>query len=205
MILYKYRSLSNSKRLEFALDIFVNHRMHGAKFTDLNDPMEGKYTRDIDQMNRQFIDDIRRDKMKYRIVSLSEKWNDVLMWIHYADNNAGIVVGVTLPNQNATVEPVDYVDDLTAAINVPDIARGILMKKLKFWGYEKEQRVLFQQTSPEEPFIQVEVRELIFGFRAESHTKELISKIAECFCPEIAIRTIKEHELETGTQGVTGL
>ena len=40
-MLYKYRALSN---LQFALDIFVNERLHAAAFKSLNDPMEGSYS-----------------------------------------------------------------------------------------------------------------------------------------------------------------
>lgn len=191
MLLYKYRSLSN---LEYALDIFVNARLHAAKFTELNDPMEGIYTYKPGQFNQQARESLLRQKVSKRILSLSETPNDMLMWTYYAQAHTGMVVGVSVVDADATVEPVKYVDRLTINTRCVDVAQGILVKKLKLWSHEKEQRAFIHQKD----FISVQVCKLIFGLNVNGHTAALITKIAERFCPGIEVSKIRRHDLDKG-------
>lgn len=193
MLLYKYRGLGN---LRHALDIFVKSRMHAAVFTKLNDPMEGIYTYDPDKFNRQDVESIWDSKNSYRILSLSETPNNMLMWSYYAAAHTGMVVGVIV-NPEAIVEPVRYVDHLAIDTQHQDVARGILIKKLKLWEHEKEQRAFIRN----ENFIRVEVRELIFGLNTNGETKTLVTQVAEKFCPNVIVRTIERGEIDTGTRG----
>ena len=194
MLLYKYRGLAN---LQYALDIFVNGRMHAAEFTKLNDPMEGIYTYDPSQVSGQVVNSIWHSKASYRILSLSETPNNMLMWSYYAEAHTGMVVGVIV-SPEATVKPVEYVEHL--AIDTPpcaEVARDILSKKLKPWAHEKEQRAFIRN----QDFISVEVRELIFGLKTNEPRKNLITKVAEKFCSNITVRTIALDEINKGTRG----
>jgi hypothetical protein len=190
-VLYKYRGLSN---LQYALDIFVNSRMHAAKFTELNDPMEGIYTYQADQLSPEARKSVLHKKTSNRILSLSETPYDMLMWTYYAEAHSGMVVGIEITENDASVQPVNYVDDLHIDTECADIARGILVKKLKVWRHEREQRAFIHNKD----FIQIAVHEIIFGLKTNPETAEFIEKVARQFCPAIEVRTIARSEIDAG-------
>jgi hypothetical protein len=100
-------------------------------------------------------------------------------------------IGAVLNND----EQSDY--HLVVETQRDDVARGILIKKLKLWKHEKEQRAFIRNKD----FISVEVRELIFGLKTNTRTKTLVTKVARKFCPKITVRTIERGEIDTGTRG----
>lgn len=138
-VLYKYRGLSN---IPFALDIIVNQRMFAAEFKKLNDPMEGTYLYEPGTLSPQQINAIYEKKSAYRLLSLSESPNNMLMWSYYADSHSGMVVGLSLNDPDVVVERVRYVDDLMIDIHVQDLAKEILGKKFSMWQHEREYRDL---------------------------------------------------------------
>ena len=81
MILYKYRGFAS---LEFALDIFVHQRLYAANFQSLNDPMEGRFIYQKADLNHDQITEIRGEKARYNILSLSTTPFNMLMWSYYA-------------------------------------------------------------------------------------------------------------------------
>ncbi len=192
MTLYKYRSLEN---LEFALDIFVNNRLYAANFRALNDPMEGRFVYATGSLSQDELRMIRGSKSDYNILSMSESWTNMLMWAYYGAGHKGFVVGVEIDDNDAETEPVNYVEDLrlNERENV-DLAKTILSKKLALWSHEREHRVFKRYES----FVPVKVKELIFGINTEQRHKDLLTQIAEKFCPGIAVKTIRKSELETG-------
>jgi hypothetical protein len=187
-MLYKYRGLTN---LEFALDILVNHRIHAARYKDLNDPMEGQYEHIRGTIPDWQIDEIFGQKNQYRLVALSEAFNNVLMWSYYADSHTGMVVGVEITQADAQTVPIDYVENLKIELDHDDIARRILSKKLQLWGHEREHRVFVR-----EPFVSVDVRELYFGIGTRPMIKQLVTSIANKFCHGIRILTLTKDELD---------
>lgn len=190
-MLYKYRGLSN---LRFALDIFVNQRLYAAGFESLNDPMEGHYVYEDGTLTKPQIRAIYGQKRELGILSLSETPNNMLMWSYYAESNQGMVVGVEISDQNVQIVPIDYVDELTLEKTHPNLPIRILSKKLKPWSHEQERRVFTRGA----PYVDVKVKELIFGLNTDKHTKELVSDIAKKFCPCVKVRTILSDELERG-------
>ncbi len=187
-MLYKYRGLSN---LQFALDILVNQRLHAARYKDLNDPMEGQYEYIKGTLDAWQRDEIFGQKNEYRLVALSETHNNVLMWSYYADSHTGMVVGVEITQPDAETLPIDYVDNLDIDLNHPDIAQRVLSKKLKLWQHERERRVFVRQ-----PFVSVNVRELYFGVGTPRPVRQLITSIANSFCPGIQISTMTKDDLD---------
>jgi hypothetical protein len=187
-VLYKYRGLSN---LQFALDILVNHRLHAARYKDLNDPMEGQYEYIVGTLEKWERDQIYGEKMGYCLVALSETHNNVLMWSYYGESHAGMVVGVDINQQDAQAVPIDYVDNLNINLNHHDIAQGVLSKKLQLWRHERERRVFVRQ-----PFLRVNIRELYFGVGTPHPMKELVTSIANKFCPGIQITTLTKDDLD---------
>ena len=57
-MLYKYKSLDN---LMWILDIILNKRLYAAKYTELNDPMEGIFKHR--GLHRNILADLKARKM----------------------------------------------------------------------------------------------------------------------------------------------
>ena len=83
-ILYKYRSLSNLKRL---IEIVLDSKLYASRYKELNDPMEGyySYSREIVPYKKE----INRLKKESLICSLSKSNYIGMMWIMYADEGKG--------------------------------------------------------------------------------------------------------------------
>lgn len=191
MMLYKYRGFSN---LDFALDIFVNSRLYAANFQTLNDPMEGRFIYYQSDFDKYQLKEIRGEKARYNILSLSETPANMLMWSYYAEGHQGFVVGVEINDNDVEIESVDYVESLHIDKNANNLAKSILTKKLELWRHEKEHRVFKQHDA----FVSVKVKELIFGVHTDERKKQLLSTIAKKFCPSISIKSLDRTSLETG-------
>ncbi len=191
MILYKYRDFNN---LEFALDIFINQRLYAANFKTLNDPMEGRFVYAKGMLNGVDLLDIRGSKAKYNILSLGHRPDNMLMWSYYSGGHSGFVVGVEIIEENVDVKPIQYVDELRLENVEEDPAKFILSQKLRLWEHEQEFRVFTNHNA----FVKVKVKELIFGVKVDGNKKEMLTKIAQQFCPDIEVRTISSGQLNVG-------
>ena len=169
----------------------MNQRLHAAGYKDLNDPMEGQYEYIRGTLDHWQREEIFGAKNQYRLVALSDTHNNVLMWSYYAESHTGMVVGVEITQPHAQTVPIDYVENLSIELDHPDIAQRVLSKKLKLWGHEKERRVFVRQ-----PFVSVDVLELYFGVGTAGPVKELVTSIANRFCPGIQISTLTKDELD---------
>ncbi|MDR2207328.1 MAG: DUF2971 domain-containing protein [Flavobacteriaceae bacterium] len=170
-ILYKYRSLEDFR---YFLDIILNNRLHAAKYPKLNDPMEGIFY--SLGLEKDILEEIAKDKMKYKICSLSRKKNDELMWSHYANGHKGVVLGINI-NTSKYYDIMCVKYDGLAFIEEQDIhcqtAREILRHKLEDWKYEEEIRVLVSKQN----YVKVGIKEIIFGRRTSSFDKKLIKNL----------------------------
>ena len=195
-MLYKYRSIKN---LQFFIDILINERMYAARFTDLNDPMEGFYKYSSTECNRQVVKDIWNNKNQIRILSLSKSYKNPLMWSHYADGHQGVVIGVEFSEdiEKVDVEYSEYSYFLrnTRNVNSEEVAKKILSTKYKPWYYEEEVRIF---TTGDKKFIPVEIKEIIMGKKMESEVSDLIIKTINKVAPEITTRKMDEIEHEQG-------
>jgi hypothetical protein len=187
-MLYKYRGLSN---LKFALDIFVNERLHAADYKSLNDPMEGQYTLENGTLAPWQIEDIFSQKNEYRMVALSESSNNLLMWSYYGESHSGMVVGVDVLDAEADTVPIDYVENLNLEIGHDAVAKRILSKKYVLWQHEREHRVFVRK-----PFIEVKVNELVFGVGTEKEVQSLVTSIAKKFCPDVKVSQLTKDQLD---------
>jgi hypothetical protein len=151
--------------------------MYAAPFLKLNDPMEGRYLYASRSSNSKFILLLTKNDTKYRILSLSRKWNNTLMWSHYADNHRGVVIGMRLPKTGPRAIRVKYVSNLIhppAISSLPDRARFLLTRKHRLWVHESEYRVLTDMC-----YVRVELVEIILGVDASIRMERLILKLVE--------------------------
>ncbi|MBW8841994.1 MAG: DUF2971 domain-containing protein [Sphingomonadales bacterium] len=164
--LYRYRSLrprgadgdgaADRKRLDRELGAIEEGYIWCGTFNQMNDPMEGFYranarVRDEHSYN-EFSDAVRLEKLGLGIASLSETWDNELMWAHYADGFRGICIAYPMArlleglDEHHALARVAYGDrphylNLSSMQNSELRAKAILSTKNVKWSYEREWRL----------------------------------------------------------------
>lgn len=178
---YKFRS---SSKIEFALDILINNRLHCADWRALNDPMEGLFvyaTNGEESWAQRAVKGIGDAKSRYRVCSLSRDFQSHLLWAHYAGGFDGLAIEVDLPDDDPRVREVQYrgvfafldADDLQ---DEQEAARTILFSKNDEWRYEQEIRIL-----SDEPYYNLElpIRRVIAGHRMNQALFQTLHMVCE--------------------------
>ncbi len=168
MKLYKYMT---GKR---AYDFFNLPILRLTNPNGLNDPFEFSLTKELSKsMSAMHSEHGTREEgfrkyienfMSFGIISLSETYDNLLMWSHYADEHRGAVFELTIDDDNpnslfihtppsSTPESknfgkVDYrkfrsYQGEISSESIPDIRRHYIFTKSDEWMYEKEQRFAF--------------------------------------------------------------
>lgn len=134
MRLYKFRQLTSCKDLERIIEILETNKFHCAKFSEMNDPMEGVYIATIPSK----ISEILNEKNKKRICSFSSEdgFENFAMWGYYANGFKGIAIEIEV--DESIVKKVKYEDEIPETENVEEI----LTTKLKYWQHEAEYRFI---------------------------------------------------------------
>lgn len=159
-LLYKYKSINTVEDLCYIIDIIDNHHIYMPTYDQLNDPLEANmidYSYSpwagcsmlpiADQENAL----ITYHKMKYRVLSLTDIYNEPLMWAHYSDNYTGICLCFRSTVFKETIHRVDYRSKRVTADEVNEkslqnqVYQGFLMKEQK-WAYEHEYRIVSSDT-----------------------------------------------------------
>lgn len=154
--LYKYVSL------DYVTDILDNHRLYLSDGTNFNDPFEITVT---DNSTRKI-----RHVEGLHILSLTNSYRNKLIWSHYTDSHKGVCLTVKVPRH--LVYPICYstkrIYDNSDVDNI--ITTGVKKAKKKLdkdysalskskkiayikdkkWMYEKEYRVVFDQSDESE-------------------------------------------------------
>ena len=134
MKLYKFRQLTSCRDLERIIEILETNKFHCAKFSEMNDPMEGVYIATVPSK----IDKILTEKNEKRICSFSSKegFENLAMWGYYANGFKGIAIEIEV--DESIVKKVKYQDEVAETENVEEI----LTTKLKYWKHEAEYRFI---------------------------------------------------------------
>lgn len=183
-MLYKYRSLES---FETFVDIVLNERIYAAPYFDLNDPMEGLYRYTEGTINQQLIRDIKGQKEKLRICSLSRNCISTLMWSHYANSHKGVAIGVEVsPHQEVrgiNYEGMSFVQNATK-IGSHETAKKILTYKLNSWIYEDEERVFVTSGN----YAKVRILEVVLGANISDKHKALVRKLVKKVDENISVQ-----------------
>ena len=146
MKLYKYKSLAN---LWHTLDIIVNQRLYCAHWSELNDPLEGRYEIYLggrsDRLESIMASRIEKAKDSYRLASLSADPTNFLMWSHYADGHKGVVIEVEIPEDHEDLIRVNYSpfsSVFTDKLQTKQDMRHLFNGKGEEWEYEQEYRIV---------------------------------------------------------------
>lgn len=146
MKLYKYKSLQN---LWFILDVVFNRRLYCAHWTELNDPLEGRYEIYLGESSARFhdkmLDQIEGAKDQFRVASLSADPNNFLLWSHYADGHKGVALEIDIPFNHPDLIQVIYTDFssvFTSTGQTKEDMRHLFNGKTEAWAYEEEYRIV---------------------------------------------------------------
>lgn len=214
MILYKFRPIN-----KFTEDLVKDGSLWFSRMSDLNDPFEGDFTFSQKYIDENFIkhstlpqqgnfeyhkalaESFRERKRSHLfIMSLTEKLADTVMWSHYADNHAGLVVGIEFAETNEEQFPEadvqfikrndSYIHDVaynSSPVVIDDNSleefSKIFLRKSEQWAYEAEKRIAFKDDSIHAPGKSISVhpskiKEVHFGARTSRQTIDtFISKV----------------------------
>lgn len=168
--LYKYQPIGDGRMKQKRLGAMRREEIWASRTKYLNDPFEFKMlysNQDDDALNEFYEDVLERNE----VICFSGKWNDKLMWSHYADSHRGICLEYSLRfGGKYEVFPMTYVkkrqnfeNELSEWIKVKGEALSSLCKnhnmtedqkrrmhicgKIMYtkdwiWKYEKEYRIV---------------------------------------------------------------
>lgn len=143
MFLYKYRSLDD---LWILLDIVINNQVWCANWGALNDPFEGRFDAHFDD---DFINNVTEKRDKWRICALSKNLDNCLLWSHYASGHKGIAIEIEIPEDHSNLEKINY-SPFTPLFTEREQSqldqKHLFTIKSLEWKYEKEYRILFQES-----------------------------------------------------------
>lgn len=168
-----YRLLDTAEKIEKYAIEFVNRNRQFlvSKRVNLKDEIERikiDYTNNIEQIQTNYENILFAGQNKhYGVLSLSKRWDSILMWSHYAENHRGFCVGfweekLRESGKFGSGGPVNY-DPTNVYPNIDPLAKdhgNRMIDKFKEthtkafdWRYEEEYRInkLFY---PNEPTIQ---------------------------------------------------
>lgn len=180
MLLYKYKSLDN---LWNVLDIVVNQRLYCAHWSELNDPLEGRYSIFFSDGDRSPEEKVRSaiDKVKnqVRIASLSKNFNNYLLWSHYASGHKGVAIEIEIPDSQEELVEVIYSPFDSVFFDRTDVTEDeemlhLFNSKTEEWGYEEEYRILQKGKYFSLP---LPVRKIYLGPLTTSKEKSILKKI----------------------------
>lgn len=162
----------------------------------INDPLE------MEKFNKS-----QRDRLK--ISCFSKKYNEILMWSHYANKHSGICVGFDFPDsymEDFVLVPVRYVPELKSVDGMASINRVLLYwltTKSERWKYEEEIRAIRRTENDEKmeliSFDPKYIKEVIFGCNVrQDFIDEGIMKIKNSDL-ELEKIVIKKMSIDTNT------
>lgn len=175
-IYYKYRDFKNIPRL---LDVLKNGKLYASDFDKFNDPMDSFFEHKSE--NKIFLDGMKEQKSKKKILSLCKSPDNILMWTHYADEHRGMVIGVEIVDQN--VMHIKYRKELPLFDSLKrenerykkSFLKKVLTTKLLPWKYEEEVRVLSDLNE-----VNIRIKEIFFGHKTSDTHINLINQCIEC-------------------------
>lgn len=190
--LYKYVSLNR------VVDILDQHRLYLSDGKNFNDPFEITVA---DKKNHKF-----RHIEGLHILSLTNSFRNKLIWSHYTDSHKGVCITVKVPNN--LVYPICYstkriyedsdIDDIISSsvmITKKSVEKDfsplsknkkIAYIKDKKWLYEKEYRIVFDETDESgliyddgNWFMSVKILNIYLGANFEKNEMKIQKEIME--------------------------
>lgn len=189
---YKYRSLSNLKRF---VDILINRRLYATHYSNLNDPMEG-FFQYAPSVPRDFINTLRNKKSSTLICSLSQTFNNGLMWSVYSDEHKGCCIKLSVTSTTWHPLQVSYAINPATITDAGKSVEDILKIKSIQWAHEKEVR--FIKTKPSAPYVKIKIDTIYLGMKISRSDASFFKKLINTIAPEIKVKKLNRGDIDFG-------
>jgi len=134
---------------EFALRALRDRRLKIARLNELNDPFEFFAADCTDSTIQIKLEEFKNQvNEQYGIVCFSQRYDDPVLWSHYADRHRGVALIFEIPDDMAipiSYQPERFMLDVDAAIRRGSFQESdldqLISTKFSSWSYEKEIRV----------------------------------------------------------------
>ncbi|PTP83174.1 DUF2971 domain-containing protein [Vibrio splendidus] len=185
-----------------SIDALTNQYFYFASKKQLNDPIELPVLSKLDSNN--LID------TNYRICSLSNNNNSMLMWSHYAQEHQGIMVEYWFGGEfpcGVGIEKVSYLDESKRNLEKESyVFNQYLLTKNNDWSYEDEVRIFtnvkekinfesFDYPNTDRTKINARICSITLGCDFPKDKRKLVANIAntinsnrECYEPKVTLR-----------------
>lgn len=165
-VLYKYRSLSNLKRI---IEIALDEKIYASRYKNLNDPMEGYYSYSEDI--KPYRKEINKLKERSLICSFSKSQYIGLLWVMYADEGRGCCLEIEVKKNSWERVEVDYKDQIPKITDSKDInIQNIFKCKPSIWKYEQEVR--YVKESDKMLKVPATIKKIYLGYAYTRSSKE---------------------------------
>lgn len=133
---------------------------------------------------------------RFAFCSLSEEWDNILMWSHYASSHTGFVIGFEIETNDHHVQKVNYANTLSAfdilsiakilqqdysPLNLNEIIQDFSIKSTQ-WSYEKEWRI-WRDGPTYYHYNNSQIKKIYFGINCTIETQAIIVRLLETFLP----------------------
>lgn len=186
--LYRYQPIN-----KFTIENFIRKSNWTSNPIKFNDPFEFPIT-GVGKLNKQnkfeylnknqleIRNKIQQDLSKLGVVSYSRKYDNILLWSHYADNHKGICLGFNKIRADSlhAVRYKKIVPILKYSKN--ENYYKVLIAKNKCWKYEEEYREIFGVNECFSPYCG-ELTEIIFGCQTPFKDIEMIYELTDHYYP----------------------
>ncbi len=201
---YKYRNLKDFDRF---IEIVANHRLYGAIYNELNDPMEGKFR--LKEPDKEMIQQIFDQLKMTRVCSLLTKQDnqefpdDFLMWSHYADSHKGCCLELKITgryNSGWELRKVDYKKELPVVEegSLNDNIKRILSVKDPMWNKEHEVRAIkiYNKNTfkTQSEYYHVVINAIYFGDKVNKDKIDFYKKVVSSIDNSIKLYWIREEK-----------
>ena len=184
-ILFKFKPMNTTEDLIRFIRMIRKNQIYYPTYKELNDPLEscgyiveesgyaGKSICQSADMEDKFV---KREKLKYRVLSLTEDCFSPCMWTHYTNEYKGVCIGYWRKNNNvfSNAKPLSYIQDSIVSVkangygivndeDLDEELRNSFFYKNMDWKYEKEWRIVSSQKGEFFQYKQNDVACIIFG------------------------------------------
>ncbi len=187
-IIYKYKQLSSTEDLVRLMDILNHNRIYLPTYNQLNDPLEGQIinieTHGYAGYSMSLAADeedqyIKAHKDAFRILSLSEEWNNPQLWAHYAGGYKGVCLCFSTQGVFGRINKIEYCkkreDEFTETEGGMDrLIKKSFYKKAIGWSYEKEWRIVSKSTKEHLKFQERDLLGIIIGHELKKDVCDFI-------------------------------
>jgi len=190
---------------DFPFEILIGEqKISGAQFAQMLKELEPQLTpEDREQLREAAVEglstlernwpthlnELRAVFQGSALFCMSERYDDMLMWSHYADKHQGLVIAFSPNNPDSPfslAKPVRYVSEMPK-INignyvglsnndaVRDFGDLYMLTKSDIWSYEREWRVVVAGGSGIRPFHEEDIAAIYLGCRMSEDNKKRVA------------------------------